>query len=171
MKMTRIWAMPNKDTFSIKPIGEFVKRWLAGATVSVDPFARNSKLCTWTNDLNPDTSAEFHVDAREFLRTLARSETVADVAILDMPYSPRQVSDCYKAIGRTVGMVDTQNSKMYREVRDELDNLVPSGGVVLSFGWNSVGMGKGRGYQIEEILLVCHGGAHNDTICVAERKL
>jgi len=42
---------------------------------------------------------------------------------------------------------------------------------VLSFGWNSVGMGITRGYEIVEILLVCHGGAHNDTICIAEKKI
>ncbi len=27
-----------------------------------------------------------------------------------------------------------------------------------------------RGFTIEEILLVAHGGVHNDTICVVERK-
>jgi hypothetical protein len=32
-------------------------------------------------------------------------------------------------------------------------------------------MGKGRGYQMEELLLVAHGGAHNDTIVVVERKV
>lgn len=32
-------------------------------------------------------------------------------------------------------------------------------------------MGKGRGYEIEEIMLVCHAGQHNDTICLAEKKL
>lgn len=31
-------------------------------------------------------------------------------------------------------------------------------------------MGKKRGYTIEEILLVCHGPGHNDTICMAESK-
>lgn len=32
-------------------------------------------------------------------------------------------------------------------------------------------MGKERGFEILEILLVCHGGAHNDTICLAERRI
>ncbi|MDE1882322.1 MAG: hypothetical protein KGI89_17440, partial [Euryarchaeota archaeon] len=34
----------------------------------------------------------------------------------------------------------------------------------------STGMGKKYGFQIEEILLVCHGSDHNDTICMAERR-
>jgi hypothetical protein len=45
--------------------------------------------------------------------------------------------------------------------------LVKRGGKVLSFGWNTVGMGTD--WTIEEIMLVCHGGDHNDTICLAER--
>jgi hypothetical protein len=45
-----------------------------------------------------------------------------------------------------------------------------SGTIALSFGWSSVGFGKNRGWRMIEILLVCHGGAHNDTICVAEVK-
>jgi hypothetical protein len=45
------------------------------------------------------------------------------------------------------------------------------GGIVLSFGWQSAGMGIGRGYELIETMLVAHGGGHNDTICIAERKL
>lgn len=37
MKISRTWAMPNAATFSIKPIGDFVKRYLADSTVSIDP--------------------------------------------------------------------------------------------------------------------------------------
>jgi len=28
----------------------------------------------------------------------------------------------------------------------------------------------GKGYRLQEVLLVCHGAAHNDTICIAEIK-
>ena len=33
------------------------------------------------------------------------------------------------------------------------------------------GIGKKYGFEIEEILLVPHGGWHNDTIVVVERKV
>lgn len=65
---------------------------------------------------------------------------------------------------------ETQNARLYSEVRDALDRLLVPGGVALSFGWNSAGFGRRRGYDIAEIMLVAHGGAHNDTICVAEVK-
>lgn len=163
--------MPSADTFSVKPIGDFVQRYLAASTRSVDPFARNKRWATFTNDLDPSTLAEHHTDAEAFCSWLALCGEQVDLAIFDPPYSPRQMSECYKGVGREVGMKGTQNGALYRRVRTALDPLVVEGGVVLSFGWNSAGMGAKRRYQIEEILLVNHGGGHNDTICVAERKI
>lgn len=171
MKMSRTFAMPNSETFEINPIGDFVNRYLADSKVSVDPFARNRNWFTYTNDLNPETTAQHHMDAEEFLRKLKGGGVTADLGIFDPPYSPRQISECYKAIGLKVGMEETQNGRLYKRVRDAMDELLPPGGVVLSFGWQSAGMGKRRGYEMIEIVLVNHGGGHNDTICVAEKKV
>lgn len=171
MEFSRHWAMPNPETFSIKPIGAFVAKWMMGRTVSIDPFARNKRLATYTNDLNPGTAAEHHMDAADFCTMLHGKGVKADIVLFDPPYSPRQISEVYKGVGRTVGMAETQSAVLYKRVRDAFDPMVKEGGVVLSFGWNSTGMGVKRGYEIEEILLVAHGGAHNDTICIAERKL
>lgn len=170
MKFSRAWAMPNADTFSVKPIGDFVCRYLAEAKISIDPFARNKQWATYTNDLNPETSAKWHLDAEQFLTLLPSvTDDKSDLVIFDPPYSPRQISECYKGIGLEVGMKETQSALLYKRVRDAIMPLLAPNAVVLSFGWNSVGMGKGRGFEIEEILLVCHGGAHHDTICLAER--
>ena len=43
--------------------------------------------------------------------------------------------------------------------------------VCLSFGWNTNGMGKKRGYEPIEIMIVDHGGSHNATLCLAEKRL
>jgi len=72
MKFDRAFAMPSADTFSIPPIGDFVKRYLHSAVVSVDPFARNKRWATYTNDLSPDTMAEHHMDARDFCMPTVR---------------------------------------------------------------------------------------------------
>lgn len=167
--MAREWAMPNPDTFSIPPIAAFLDRWLEPGAIVVDPFARNSKRGTVTNDLNPDTCAEYHLEAAEFCAVMVGIE--ADAVLFDPPYSPRQISEAYANIGRRAGTEETQNARLYKSVRDGLNQLLRPGGIALSFGWNSAGFGKDRGYEMLEILLVAHGGAHNDTICVAERKL
>lgn len=157
--------MPNSDTFSVKPIGDFVRKYLRG--ISVDPFARNKTWATYTNDLNPNTSAQTHMDAEAFLNALAGMNVVADCVILDPPYSPRQISECYAQAGLKAGMKDTQNAALYARVRSAARRLCRPGTTVLSFGWNSAGMGKE--FETLEIMLVAHGGAHNDTICMAPR--
>lgn len=163
--------MPNADTFSIKPIKEFVKRYLSKSRVSVDPFARNKRWATHTNDLNPATLAEHHLDAEEFVYLLRDNNKSADLVLFDPPYSPRQISECYKGIGLEVGMKETQSALLYQRVRNAIDTILEGDGIVLSFGWNSVGMGISRGFELIEVFLVCHGGAHNDTICIAEKKV
>lgn len=166
----RVFAMPNSDTFDIPVISDFVKTFLALSSVSVDPFSRNKRWCTYTNDLNPATAAEHHMDAAEFLQQLSANGTTCDLGVFDPPYSPRQISECYKSIGLKVATEETQNSALYKRCRDALDTVIVPDGLVLSFGWHSNGMGKGRGYELLGIMLVAHGGAHNDTICLVERK-
>lgn len=170
LSFSRVWAMPNADTFSVPPIGAMVKRYLSNSKVSVDPFSRNKRWATHTNDLNPKTEAEHHMDAEDFLEMLASRNVVADLVIFDPPYSPRQISECYKSIGREVGMLETQSALLYQRVRDAIIPICSEGGIVLSFGWNTVGMGKRHRFEQIEIMLVCHGGAHNDTICLAEKR-
>lgn len=171
MIFNRAWAMPSENTFSVKPIGEFVKKYLDKSKASVDPFSRNYSLATYTNDLDNSTTAQYHLDAEVFLRYLHQQGQCFDLVIFDPPYSSRQISEVYKSIGLEVGMKETQNALLYKRVRDSILPILSDDGIVLSFGWNSVGMGKKRGFEIVEILLCCHGGAHNDTICIAEKRI
>ena len=164
--MSRVWAMPDSNTFSCKPIGEFVDKYADG--IIVDPFARNSTRGTITNDLNPLTDAQYHMKADEFLTHLASEGVVADCVLLDPPYSPRQITECYSEAGLTATMIDTQAS-FWTKVRAAARLICMPQTVVLSFGWNSTGMGSG--FEPVEIMLVAHGGAHNDTICFAEKMV
>lgn len=168
---SRVFAMPNAETFSIRPIGYFVQTYLARSKVSVDPFSRNCQWATYTNDINPNTCAQSHQDAEAFLKELRGDGVSADLGLFDPPYSPRQISEHYRDAGLRVTAEDTQNGHLYKRVRDALTDIITPGGIVLSFGWQSAGMGVGRGYTLLETLLVPHGGAHNDTICIAERKI
>lgn len=164
MKMSRVWAMPSRHTFEIPPIGEFFGRWIHG--VSVDPFCGHNPRTTYHNDLGYGGK-----DAVEWLNDLVAEGVKCDTFVLDPPYSPRQISECYQSIGLAVSGKDTQNANLYARVREAALPLLNDRAILLSFGWNSVGFGKKHSAIIEEILMVCHGGAHNDTICMAERYL
>lgn len=167
--ISRAWAMPSRDTLTIQPFASLVAKYTHGASVIVDPFARNCMIGTHRNDLAPDTRAQWHMRADQFLAQMAEDGLRADVVIFDPPYSPRQVAECYTDAGIKATMQDTQTAALKRRCREHIARLLRTGGHVLSFGWNTVGMGAG--FERVETLLVCHGGDHNDTICVVDRAV
>ena len=166
MRIERKWAMPNSKTFEIKPIKEFIDKNIFGDKI-IDPFANNNKTANITNDLDTQYKTDFNLDAIDFLKQFEDSSI--DFILFDPPYSPRQVSECYKNLGMTVNMQTTQAS-YWGNMKKEINRILKSGGGVITFGWNSGGIGKTNGFEIQEILMVAHGGWHNDTICTFEIK-
>lgn len=168
MEITRVWTMPNKNTFSIKPINELIHRYLSKDKVIVDPFANANKLATITNDLDPQYDTDYHLDELDFLKQI--EDNSADLVLYNPPYSPRQVSESYRLLEMSVNMATTQSSYWSKQKR-EIARIVKRGGYVISCAWNSGGIDKKYGFEIQEILLVAHGGWHNDTIVTVERKV
>jgi len=172
VKFSRQWHMPNPNTFEIKPIAALLRRWLHGCNTIVDPFARDSKWATHANDLSPEYNTKFHMDAVEYLQMLLDDgmKGIFEAALLDPPYSPRQMSEAYKGVGMKVGIKGTQNARLYKECKDRMKAMLKPEGIAITCGWNSNGFGKTRGFQLREVLLVPCGGAHNDYIVTAETK-
>jgi len=112
IKFYRVWGMPSPDTFDIPPIAGFVQKYLLKSKVSVDPFARNKRWATHTNDINPNTAATLHLEADEFLRRLETDGVKADLLFFDPPYSPRQLKECYNSFGREMQLEDGQTARL-----------------------------------------------------------
>lgn len=171
MRVVRQWAMPSPLTFSIPPINDLivyeVEKVRTGGVI-VDPFARDTHFGTVTNDLDKSCQTDYHMDALDFLKMLPTS--CADLVLYDPPYSPRQASECYRKVGREKLTATVTNSGYWKECRDEVARIVKPGGRVVSCGWNSNGIGMTRGFEMETVLIVAHGGGHNDTIVTVERK-
>lgn len=167
MKIEREWAMPNKNTFQIPPIKELIMEEMVNGVV-IDPFANTSKIANITNDIDPQYKTDYNLEALDFLK-LFDTETV-DMGLFDPPYTPRQLSEVYKKLGRSVNMETTQIS-YWSNLKDEMSRVLKPEGKIISCGWNSAGIGKKRGFKIKRILLVNHGSMHNDTIVVVDEKL
>ena len=172
MIIKRIWAMPNKWTFTIKPIKELLEREVgAGLMMNglwCDPFAGQNSPAQVTNDLNPKNKADFHLDALDFLRQQETGKY--DGVLFDPPYSPHQVKEVYEDIGRET-VADNTRMDFWSNCKNEIVRILKPGGKAICFGWNSMGLGKNRGFEMLEILLVPHGASRNDTICTVEIKL
>lgn len=165
VNINRVWAMPNHLTFQIKPVRELIEKYLSG--YSIDPFANSGKLASVTNDLDTSFDTDYNLDALDFLKLFEDSSV--DTVLYDPPYSPRQVSESYKKLGKSVNMLTT-SARYWSAQKIEIARIVKPGGIVISCSWNSGGIGKKLGFKIQEILLVAHGGWHNDTIITVERK-
>lgn len=162
----RSWAMPNKNTFSIPPIRQLIEEEMTDGTW-IDPYANTNKLATITNDLDTKYDTDYHLDALDFLKTFKDSSV--DGILFDPPYSPRQVAECYHGFGYDVNW-KTTSASFWKVQKEEISRIVKPCGKAITFGWNSGGVGIKYGFTIQRILLVAHGGWHNDTICTVEIK-
>lgn len=168
MRIERSWAMSNARTFEVKPIKEFVERDVKKSGVIIDPFANECEYGTVTNDLNSKYCTDYHMDALEFLKMIKSNS--ADLVLYDPPYSLRQVKECYEGVGITVTSEHTKASWRSKHL-DEIARILKVGGVCLCFGWNTNGVGKKRGFEMTDVLIVAHGGSKNDTLCTREVKI
>ena len=101
---------------------------------------------------------------------LVDQKVKADLVVFDPPYSMTQCKRAYENFGYKFTYDDSLYVIRWTREKNLISQLLPKNGVFLHFGWHSNGMGKKRGFHIEEILLVSHGSAKNDTICMAERR-
>lgn len=174
-KIYRKWAMPNSKTFRIKPIKEIIKKYIKETDVVIDPFANEHSIeneikCKQyiSNDIDTDFNTNYHLEAQDFMKMF--NDRSVDVVLYDPPYSNRQISECYKKLNKTVTMKDT-NSSYFTKFKQEIARILCPGGICISCGWNSNGLGEKYGFEKLEILVVAHGAMHHDTLVVVERRI
>jgi hypothetical protein len=150
MIIERVWAMGNHRTFEIPAIRKLIQAEKISGEI-IDPFPYQSKL-----------------DVFDYLDRYG--DNSVDFGLIDPPYSKRQVSDHYKEMGVAVNGWHT-SSGWTAKVKFEVGRVMKIGGKTITFGWNSSGIGKTNGFEIQRILMVCYGGDHYDTICTVEQKI
>ena len=176
IQINRIWEMPNSKTFRINCIKNIILKYLPKEGIVIDPFANECSIKSLiptnlkyiSNDLDTEFKTDFNLEAQDFMKKF--EDNSIDLVLFDPPYSGRQVSECYKKLGKTVTMSDT-NSGYFTKFKEEISRITKNNGYVITFGWNSNGIGKKNGFEIVEILIIAHGSMHNDTIVTIEKKI
>jgi hypothetical protein len=169
--MERVWAMPNKQTFTIKPVRELLQKEMSDEEIWLDPFAGvwGNSPATITNDLNPEGKNNYCMDALQFLQM--QDSCSVDGVLFDPPYSITQAAQCYKNYGKEKLDVSVSNMGYWAKIKNEMARIIKQEGKAICFGWNSMGLGKNRGFKMTRLLLVPHGGSKNDTTVTVEIKL
>ena len=148
IEFERHWCMPSHKTFTIKPFKELIAAELGSNYVDPFPYP-------------------FVKDAIDYLKTI--HDNSVDHLVFDPPYSQRQLKEKYHSAGLSFN--HPMNNSYWSNCRKEISRIVKSTGKVISFGWNTNGIGIKHGFKITKVVLVAHGSQHNDTIATVEVKI
>lgn len=123
----------HRWTFSAGPIRSWVEKTCEGKTLNL--FAGRTKLNIdeVRNDLDAEALANYNKDALAFVREWDGEKL--DTVLLDPPYAYRKSMEMYKGI----------KASPFRQLKDAIPGILKRGGLVVTFGYHSNTMGKGRG--------------------------
>lgn len=149
----------NRYTFKNKRLKEWVEDRCFGSVLNL--FAGKTLLNVDETrvDSDPSMNSDYHMDALEFCR-LPRYDKF-DTVVLDPPYAYRKSMEMYN------GNVCSP----FKQLKHALMGVISSDAKVITLGYHSVSMGRVRSFEVEEILLMSHGGAIHDTIVTVERRV
>ena len=168
----------TKDTFNCKTVMKLFNSFCKRKSIKhmIDPFARNCEIAhPWTNDIDPNTNAIFHMDALDFIKSFDNglmspngvfeyyNRRDFDLAIMNPPFSARQDTEIY---GKSNLYTDP---KYIKNLEIGLGNLVRPGGYVWKMGYNS--NYSHNGFQLYDIWVIQYGGSINDMIISVHKKI
>lgn len=145
----------HKYTFSMKPIRRWVEVHSKGKVLNLFAGKTKLNLDEFRVDLDTTMNADAYMDAHEFIN---QCNNKFDTIILDPPYAYRKSMEMYNG----------HKASKFNQIKDLIPKILNEDGIVITFGYHSVSMGKKRNFQQEKILLMSHGGAIHDTIAVVE---
>jgi hypothetical protein len=154
----RVFEMPSKWTFTQPKTRAWVEERLEGDVLNLfGGFTRFPGAVH--NEINPDLSADIRLDACN-LELWQDYGGKFDTVIMDPPFSFNQAVVTY----------GIKKAQQITHARDVILHVLRPRGRVLSCGYNSTGMGETRGFEKEGLLIVNHGGSHNDMMVLCERR-
>lgn len=153
----------NRYTFKAPKTRAWVEAHCQGKLV-LNLFAGPTRLegCREiTNDLNPEFNTDYQMDALQCVNFFCDRNMDFDVVLIDGPYSYRKSMELYEG---------HKNSR-FKRIIDVVPEILRPNGIVITFGYHSSVMSGKRGFAIQEICLISHGGAQHDTIATVERRI
>lgn len=153
---------PRRYTFEQPKLKEWLESWCKGTVLNL--FAGTTILNVEKEirvDIDKDVNADYTMDSFDFVNMwINEKKELFDTIVLDPPYSLRKSREKYE--GRYIGS--------FTKIKNLLPLILKDEGRIITFGYDSVGMSKSRGFTKIAICLVCHSGDHDDTVSVVEEK-
>lgn len=164
VEITYISQPPRRYTFSTAPIANWIRMKTQNGSV-LNLFSGKTRLYDYIHeitetrvDTNADMKPDYLMDANDFLDLAIQKGFKYNTIILDPPYTYRKSMEKY----------DGKIISNFQRVKEKIPEIIETNGNVISCGYHSVVMGKSRNFEVKDILLISHGGAHHDTIITNE---
>lgn len=159
IKFRYILQPPKKWTFEQPKLKKWTEENSKGKVLNLFAGKTKLNLNEYRIDLNDEFKPDYVGDCYEFVLYAIEKKIKFDTIIFDPPYNLRKSREKYGE-NRYIGSLT--------KLKNILPRILNLNGWVLSYGYDSVGMSKSRGFKKISICLVCHNGDHNDTICLKE---
>lgn len=160
MEFTYLTQPPKRYTFEQPKLKLWTEERCVGKVLNL--FAGKVKLNVdeVRVDIDPEMNPDYLMDSYDFVLMAKDRQMFFDTIILDPPYNLRKAREKYN--GRYIGS--------FTKIKNELSYLQKPSGIIITYGYDTVGMSKSRGYTKIEVCIVCHNGDHNDTLVIMEKK-
>jgi hypothetical protein len=163
MKFQYWFEMPNQWTFIMPKIQQYLLKIVQKHQKILIPFAGEYRFPKMEKhwiyiDIEPNKPQPYIQG--NTLNVLPKLQEKFDLIISDPPYSFFQAHTTYK----------NKDLISMTAIKEEYNRLLVGGGQIISFGFNSTGMGKKRGFTKIELSIVNQGGNHNDILILLEQK-
>jgi hypothetical protein len=161
MEFTYLTQPPKRYTFQQPKLREWTEKQCKGKVLNL--FAGTTKLNVneVRVDIDKNVPADYYMEAFEFVNFAKEQGMKFDTIVLDPPYNLRKSREKYG--GRYIGS--------FTKIKNALLPLMNDGCIVISYGYDTVGMSKCRGFEKIGVCVVCHNGDHNDTLCLVEQLI
>ena len=156
---TYLTQPPARYTFEMPQLKAWVEQWCRGQTLNLFGGKIRLKIDEEiSNDIDTTMPTIHHMDAMQLVDSWTGPPF--DTIVLDPPYNLRKAREKYN--GRFIGS--------FTKIKDHLIPIMAERARVISLGYDTVGMSRRRGFHKIAIVVVCHGGDHNDTLGVVEER-
>tara|TARA_R100001163_G_scaffold5569_1_gene6658 strand:+ start:2585 stop:3076 length:492 start_codon:yes stop_codon:yes gene_type:complete len=157
-ELTLIKTNLKRYTFESPKIKKWVENNSSGKVLNLFAGKTNLDLDEVRNDIDESMNAEYHKDCLDFVKEWIGHKF--DTIILDPPYALRKAMEMYNG----------NYTSRFKQLADNLDDILNEGGKIISFGYHSTFMGKVRGYKLESLCVFAHGGSQHCTIGIIEMR-
>ena len=137
-------------------------------TIILNPFSNNNLIANINNDLDSTINSNYHLEALDFLRTFSNNS--ADIILYDPPTDPTRMKFYFDKLNLKIDKRYTR-TEYWSKLKKEISRILKKDGYAISIGYNSGGIGKTNGFNIEDILILSHISFNRDIFCVIEKKM